>query len=184
MDQRCEQAQWDTAGIERAMDFLRERVRAAGLKGSLVRDAVARAAMERAGHFTAEDLIRDLRTRGCHYAHTSTVYRTLPLLVRLGLLRTTLVTMGEHTHYERAFERECHDHLVCTECHAIVEFVSSEVNVAQAHIAASHGFVITGRVLEVYGVCQECVRKGTNEHQTRLASLAPTHARAAREHAP
>jgi Fur family ferric uptake transcriptional regulator len=149
----------DFSGLERAMAFLRERVKASGLKGSLVRDAVARAALERPGHFTAEDLVRDLRARGCQYAHTSTVYRTLPLLVRLGLLRTTLVTLGEHTHYERSFERENHDHLVCMQCHMIVEFASSEVNLAQRDAAASHGFSVVGRVLEVYGICSTCRTK-------------------------
>lgn len=159
MTSGLESAPLDVAGLERAMTFLRERVKASGLKGSLVRDAVARAALERSGHFTAEDLVRHLRAGGCQYAHTSTVYRTLPLLVRLGLLRTTLVTLGEHTHYERAFERETHDHLVCMQCHMIVEFASSEVNAAQRDVAASHGFSVVGRVLEVYGVCAKCRSK-------------------------
>lgn len=146
----------DEAGLERAMAFFRERVKACGLKGSLVRDAVARAAFERSGHFTAEDLVRELRARGCPYAHTSTVYRTLPLLVRLGLLRTTLVTLGEHTHYERAFEREKHDHLVCMQCYGIVEFASADVNSAQQAVASKHGFAVVGRVLEIFGMCSNC----------------------------
>lgn len=159
MNLGLESATLDIAGLERAMVFMRERVKASGLKGSLVRDAVARAALEQRGHFTAEDLVRDLRARGCQYAHTSTVYRTLPLLVRLGLLRTTLVTLGEHTHYERAFERETHDHLVCMQCHAIVEFASAEVNAVQRDVAASHGFSVVGRVLEVFGLCATCRMK-------------------------
>lgn len=146
----------DLAGIERAMGWLRERVKSAGLKGSLVRDAVARAALEQPGHFTADDLIRDLREKGCQYAHTSTIYRTLPLLVRLRLLRTTLVTLGEHTRYERAFEREPHEHLVCMHCQAVVEFSSSSVDAAQRDVASKHGFAVVGRVFEVYGVCSDC----------------------------
>lgn len=146
------------------MHFLRERVRAAGLRGSLVRDAVARVALEQPGHFTADDLVRQLRARGCQYAHTSTVYRTLPLLVRLGVLQTALVTLGEHTRYERAFEREPHDHLVCTYCHAIVEFASAGVDLVQSDVAKQHGFSVIGRVLEVYGVCPSCRAKMVYEN--------------------
>lgn len=154
----------DIAGVERGMLFLRERVRAAGLRGSLVRDAVARVALEQPGHFTADDLVRQLRARGCQYAHTSTVYRTLPLLVRLGVLQTALVTLGEHTRYERAFEREPHDHLVCTHCHAIVEFASAGVDLLQSDLAKQYGFSVVGRVLEVYGVCPRCRAKMVYEN--------------------
>jgi len=43
----------DEAEVERTMAFFHERVKASGLKGSLVRNRVARAALERSGHFTA-----------------------------------------------------------------------------------------------------------------------------------
>ena len=48
----------DDAGLQRALDHLREAVRARGLKSSSVRDTVARAALQRDGHFSADDLVK------------------------------------------------------------------------------------------------------------------------------
>src|SRR5262245_19949950 len=106
----------DEAGVSRALERLRDTVKRRGLKASSVREAIARAALRREGHFTVEDLAGDLREGRAADAHTATVYRVLPLLVEAGLLQIALVSTAEGARYERAFEREHHDHLICTSC--------------------------------------------------------------------
>src|SRR5690606_40814436 len=71
----------DEAAIERALDRLRALVKERGLKASATREAIARAALERGGHFSVDDLVADLRTSRSADAHPATVYRVLPLLV-------------------------------------------------------------------------------------------------------
>ena len=95
----------DPTGVERALEQLGELVRTRGLKSSSVRDAVARAALARRGHFTVDELIHDLRRKGVEGVHPATVYRVLPLLVEAGLLQAALVSSGDGARYERAFER-------------------------------------------------------------------------------
>ena len=149
----------DSPGVDRALEQLSELVRSRGLKSSAVRDAVARAALARRGHFTVDELIHDLRRRGVDGVHPATVYRVLPLLVEAGLLQAALVSSGDGARYERAFERDHHDHLICTECGHVIEFQSEAIEVLQREIAETFGFNLTGHVHELLGKCQACAKR-------------------------
>lgn len=151
------------AAVQRALDQLKGIVRSRGLKSSAVREVVARAALEREGHFTVEELVKTLRDGGVTDAHPSTVYRILPLLVDAGLIQVTLISTGDELHYERAFEREHHDHLICTRCGKVVEFHFEAVELLQQDVARKFGFELTGHVHELLGVCKGC-RLGTAAH--------------------
>ncbi len=155
----------DKEGIERAMTRLREAVKERGLKASSVREAVARAALTRRGHFTVDDLIHDLRDGKTERrdAHMTTVYRTLPLLVDVGLLQLTLLSKGDEARYERAFEREHHDHLICDECGMVVEFHFEALEVLQRDIAEQYGFQLTDHVPELHGPCKNCRAKASGK---------------------
>ncbi len=146
----------DDAAVTRALEKLREVVRARGLKASATRDAVARAALARNGHFFVEELVRELKDRQVVDAHPATVYRVLPLLVDAGLLQPTLMSTGEGMCYERAFEREHHDHLICTTCGQVVEFQFEAIEVLQRDVAERFGFRLTGHIHELLGTCKEC----------------------------
>lgn len=146
----------DDAGIERALDQLAAIIRSQGLRRSAVRDRIARAALARQGHFTVDELIGDLRRDGGGDAHPATVYRVVPLLVEAGLLKPTLITEGDGSHYERAFEREHHDHLICTACGKVVEFHFEAIEVLQDDIASRFGFELTNHVHELQGICPTC----------------------------
>lgn len=146
----------DDAALARAIERLRQVVRARGLKASAVRDQVARVALRRDGHFFVEDLVRDLKARRVADVHPATVYRVLPLLVEAGLLQPTLMSTGEGMCYERAFEREHHDHLICTTCGQVVEFHFEAIEVLQRDVAERFGYQLTGHIHELLGTCGEC----------------------------
>ncbi len=148
----------DDAAVDRALSRLRDKVRDLGLKSSTVRDAVARAALKRRGHFSVDDLIADLGPNSD--AHPATVYRVLPLLIDAGLIQTTLVSTGESARYERAFEREHHDHLICTGCGKVVEFHSEAIEALQQEIAQHFGFRLRAHVHELMGFCKACAGSG------------------------
>jgi Fur family transcriptional regulator, ferric uptake regulator len=149
----------DPTAIDRALEQLSELVRMRGLKSSAVREAVARAALARRGHFTVDELIHDLRRKGVDGVHPATVYRVLPLLVEAGLLQATLVSSGDGARYERAFEREHHDHLICTDCGQVIEFQSEAIEVLQREVAETFGFNLTGHIHELLGKCQACAKR-------------------------
>jgi Fur family transcriptional regulator, ferric uptake regulator len=148
----------DPVGVDRALEQLRGVVRAKGLKSSAVRDAVARVALGYDGHFTVDDLVKSLRETGVTDAHPATVYRVLPLLVEAGLIQETLVSAGDGHRYERAFEREHHDHIICTSCGKVVEFHFEAIEVLQRDVSERLGFRLTGHIHELFGVCASCDR--------------------------
>jgi len=146
----------DAAAIERAVEHLNQTVREHGLKTSSVRNAVARAALRHQGHFSVDDLVRDVREGGLADAHPATVYRVLPLLVEAGLLQVTLMSARDGARYERAFEREHHDHLICTSCGKVVEFQFEAIELLQLDVAKKFGFHLTSHFHELLGTCKEC----------------------------
>lgn len=148
----------DSGGLDRALERLQTVVRARGLKSSGVRDAIARAALQCEGHFTAEELLAVLRAQGAKDTHPATVYRVLPLLVDAGLIQESLLSAGQGHRYERAFEREHHDHIICTSCGAVVEFEFEAFEVLQRDISERLGFRLTGHVHELFGICKSCQR--------------------------
>lgn len=142
--------------IERAIQQLRDFNRRKGLRNSTVRETVARTAMRRRGHFSVEELVSEIRGEANTEIHAATVYRIMPLLVEAGLLRITLVSTGDGALYERSFEREHHDHLICTECGAVVEFHFEAIEVLQRDLAERFGFRLTSHIHELLGLCAKC----------------------------
>lgn len=144
--------------VERALVRLREMVRDQDLKNSRVREAIAREAVSYPGHFTVEELLRVVRASGAENAHLATIYRTIPLLIEAGLIEEALVGSSESQVYERSFEREHHDHLICTSCRKIVEFYSEPLEAIQREIATRYGYRLDGHVHELWGLCADCQR--------------------------
>jgi Fur family transcriptional regulator, ferric uptake regulator len=153
---------------ERALARFKAVLTASGSRLSSVREAIARVVLELRGHFEANDIVRELRTRNVRDAHLATVYRTLPLLVRAGLIQPALFSSGERAFYEASFERPHHDHLICTGCGVVVEFELEAIEALQRDLARCHGFELTAHYHELLGECTSCRTAGPS-------SLAPAH---------
>ena len=156
----------DEEGIDRALEHLRAVIRSKGLKNSSVREAVARVALQQTGHFSVEALAAEVRGAGGVDAHPATVYRVLPLLVEAGLLQIALLSDGDQAYYERAFEREHHDHLICAECGKVVEFQSEAIEALERDVAERFQFRLLDHVHELIGVCAECHARGGGPNRT------------------
>ena len=106
------------------------------------------------GHLDAEELLAAVRGRG-HQVSRATVYRTLELLVRSGLVRKQRVgargQLFEHIH-----PGQQHDHLVCSDCGTVVEFVSPGITALQGEICRAHGFSAAHHQLQILGLCNGC----------------------------
>jgi len=140
----------DASAIERAIFRLREHVKTEGLKASDVRETVARVALGLKGHFSVEELVSALPS-----LHSSTVYRILPVLLEAGLLQRA-PAQSDGQRYERAFEREHHDHLLCTRCGRIIEFHFETMQQLERDLAQRFDFAVTNHVLHLYGLCAKC----------------------------
>lgn len=118
------------------------------------REAVARVLFESVRHLSADDILEHLHGEGVHVGK-ATIYRTLGLLVKIGLAAEHDFDEG-FKRYETRIGPAHRDHLVCTGCSTVVEFHRTELSQIQDEVARSHGFHVLTRQLKLYGLCAKC----------------------------
>lgn len=129
-----------------------------GLKFTPERQAILNCVFASDRHFEAEDLLIDMRQHDLRVSK-ATIYRTLALLVKGGLLRE--VIFGEkHAHYEHVHDHEHHDHLVCSGCGKIIEFTDERIEKLQDEVCDKHKFNAKTHRLQITGLCKDCTSQG------------------------
>lgn len=83
----------------------------------------------------------------------TTVYRTLDLLERLGLVRHTHLGHGAPTYSVREHE---HVHLVCHWCGKVVEVPTELLDALADRLAGDFGFELDASHVALSGACGEC----------------------------
>ncbi len=107
-------------------------------------------------HVTVEDLVHLLAANGSDMS-PEFVRDTLKLMCRFGFASKNRFDNGV-IRYEHRHLGQHHDHLVCTKCRKIVEFENASLEQLQLRIAASHGFHLLQHRMEIYGICNECLK--------------------------
>ena len=139
-----------------------EHIQKAGLRRTSQRDLILEIFLNTHDHLTSEDLYWLVQKQDPSVGHT-TVYRTLKLLTEAGLARE--VRFGDNkTYYEHHFKHDHHDHMICTECGKVIEFVSPEIELLQDQMADKFGFRLSHHSLRMWGQCAECQTKSTDVH--------------------
>jgi Fur family ferric uptake transcriptional regulator len=87
----------------------------------------------------------------------ATVYRTLSLLEESQMV--TYLSFGAQGKKYELGAKEHHDHLICTECGEITEFVDDEIESRQHHITKQLGFEMRDHSMQIYGICKKCQDK-------------------------
>lgn len=133
---------------------LAERLRAHGLRLTTQRQQVL-AAVAELDHATPETIGARLRDRAGAGAapDTSTVYRTLELLERLGLVWHTHLGKGAPVYH--AAEHP-HVHVVCASCGAIASADPALLDAAAERLAADLGFTLDVGHVALSGTCRTC----------------------------
>ena len=140
--------------IHRFQNFLATQ----GLKLTNERVALVREIFSQHYHFEADELLFKMKEKGLKISR-ATVYRTLELLVKSGMVRR--VHLGEdHYHYEHVRGDSHHDHLICTTCGSVIEFSDPELERRQHEICERKRFTPTFHNLQILGICDSCRRKG------------------------
>ena len=138
-------------------DLFRSYLRDHGLPITAQRLAIARTVLESYGHLSAEDIGRELDEQGAA-AGTATIYRTLELLVRSGLVVERDFGEG-FKRFEPSRGIPHHEHLLCIVCGRVTEFRDERLERMTTLIAESYGFSRQRHRLVIHGICQECQRR-------------------------
>ena len=102
-------------------------------------------------HVSAEELHEAARHAG-HNIGLATIYRTLNLLADAGLAEQKQFGEGRFV-YEIRTPGSHHDHLICLDCGAVIEFENDEIEKLQEKVAAVHEFRLTSHRLDLFGHC-------------------------------
>ena len=81
-----------------------------------------------------------------------TVYRSLGVLVELGLIRK--VEYGEYARFDANLAD--HHHLICTDCNQLLDVDAPLPEPLNTQQFKARGFEVQGYKLELYGLCPTC----------------------------
>ncbi len=144
--------------VEREISRFQSFLGGQGLKLTSERTALVREIFATHYHFEADELLMKMKQKGVKISR-ATIYRTLELLVRSGMVRR--VQLGEdHYHYEHVTGNSHHDHLICTTCGTVIEFSDPVLEQRQREICEKKKFAPTFHNLQILGVCDSCQKKG------------------------
>lgn len=140
---------------ENVIDELKKIVKQKGLKYTEQREIVLNILLHAEGHLSAEDVYNLIKIKQSDSnIGIATVYRALGFLEEVNLI--TSITFGSEGKKYESNTKEHHDHLICTNCGKIVEFMDDEIEKRQDRIAKKNKFKITSHSMQLYGVCESC----------------------------
>ncbi|MCP4622516.1 MAG: Fur family transcriptional regulator [bacterium] len=108
-------------------------------------------------HVSVNELVERLESNG-RRLNSEFVKETLKLMCRFGFANKSRFDNGAVL-YEHRHLGQHHDHMICTKCRKIVEFEEAQIEQLQIKIAAAHGFHMLQHKLEIYGICDNCLRE-------------------------
>lgn len=104
-------------------------------------------------HISAEEIYAQVAAKFPN-VNISTVYRTLELLTRLGLVTETVLGGGRVRYHP--VEKGHHHHLVCQECGAIIDLDESVLSPLKSALLREYGFMADLTHLAILGRCTKC----------------------------
>jgi len=129
----------------------------AGLKATVPRLKILQILEENKDqHMRAEDVYKAL-LESDEDIGLATVYRVLTQFEAAGLVARHHFE-GAHSVFELDHGQH-HDHILCTVCGRVDEFMDEAIEERQKAIAEKAGYKITDHSLYIYGICSDCQRE-------------------------
>ena len=150
-----------TVEYEQLLNDFKQLLKKNNLKFTIQREVILETLYNSDEHLTPEALHHLIQEKYPELnTGIATVYRTLSLLEDSHVV-TSLSFGAQGKKYELG-AKEHHDHLICTECGKITEFVDEEIEKRQQAITKELGFKMSDHSMQIYGTCKECQEKENN----------------------
>ena len=126
---------------EEIIDELKKIVKQKGLKYTEQREVVLSILLHASEHLTAEEVYNEIKkVFPSSNIGIATVYRALSFLEEVDLI--TSITFGTDGKKYESNSKSHHDHLICTDCGKIIEFMDEDIEKRQEKIAKKNNFII------------------------------------------
>jgi Fur family ferric uptake transcriptional regulator len=116
-------------------------------------------AVRQLGHATPEQICTKVQ-RAAPAVNITTVYRTLDLMERIGLVRHTHLGHGAPTYSEQEHQ---HVHLVCHACGAVQEAPTDLMDDLAERLRTESGFDLDASHVALSGLCRDCRDAGQTD---------------------
>jgi len=132
----------------------------AGYKQTPPRQLVAKILESNPQHLTANEIWEQVQAQDSNIGRMS-VYRTLELFTQIGYIRPAPQSAAAaRTGVVYVLMRDGHHHhIVCTVCNRMIEFEDCGLGSLIATLEKRFDFLISGHLLELYGICAECQKQ-------------------------
>ena len=141
---------------------LRHRFEGHASRLTAPRQAILEFMSQSAKHLSAKEIYTSLQ-KSYPGMGLSTVYRTLDLLARMGIVTKLALGDGQSRYeFKSKKKEEHHHHLICTNCGKIInysEFLNDELSLVkktEERLAKKYNFVIQDHNIEFLGICEKC----------------------------
>ncbi|MCX7951141.1 MAG: transcriptional repressor [Clostridiales bacterium] len=141
-------------------DKLKIQLKGQGYKLTPQRRAVLDVIIENEGKHLSSEEIYDIVKANCPDIGLATVYRTLNLLEKMGVICKMNFDDGCNR-YELVHDEEDHQHhhLICRGCGKVEEVEDDLLDVLEQKIEEKYQFTIKDHSVKFYGYCSECIEK-------------------------
>lgn len=139
---------------------LAEFLRAQGLRNTPQRALIYQILCQSEEHLDAEGIWRLARQQDAT-VNLATVYRTLTLFLRVGLVRQSYISDESKRVYYEVGRPEDHVHFVCVKCGKVLEMDSDDVPLLFRKLEDEYKVKIFARYVQMEGLCNECLKKNS-----------------------
>lgn len=147
-----------TVEYNKLLSDFKQLLKANGLKFTIQREVILEMLYNSDEHLTPEALHHLIQEKHPDLnTGIATVYRTLSLLEDSEMV-TSLSFGAQGKKYELG-AKDHHDHIICTQCGTITEFVDEAIEQRQKKIAEELGFIMQEHSMQIYGICKTCQDK-------------------------
>jgi Fur family ferric uptake transcriptional regulator len=147
-----------TVEYNKLLSDFKQLLKANGLKFTIQREVILEMLYNSDEHLTPEGLHHLIQEKHPDLnTGIATVYRTLSLLEDSEMV-TSLSFGAQGKKYELG-AKDHHDHIICTGCGSITEFVDEAIEQRQKKISEELGFVMQEHSMQIYGICKACQEK-------------------------
>lgn len=129
---------------------------------TLPREAIMDLLSRTSKHMSAKEIYSSLLENYPGIGLT-TVYRTLDLLSRIGLINKLDIGEGQSRYEFRSGEKKAHHHhLICSKCGKITDyndFLDEEMKLikdAEKNMSKKYNFLVQDHNIAFYGLCEDC----------------------------
>ncbi len=130
-----------------------DKLREMGYRLTPQRQMVIKTIGDSDAHISADEIYEQVAAKYPR-VNISTVYRTLELLKKLGLVYE--IDLGEGRVGYHPAEKGHHHHLICRDCGSVIDVGESVLFTVQATLLQAFNFQADLRHLAIFGICEKC----------------------------